>query len=63
MCLFLPSFFYSESTGRLWTSQIKVYYEGMDHPARIRIEINPNSSRVVDLCTSSRAWKYIIQYV
>jgi len=30
--------FYSESTGRLWTSQIKVYYEGTDHPARIRIE-------------------------
>lgn len=30
--------FYSESTGRLWTSQIKVYYEGSDRPARIRIE-------------------------
>jgi hypothetical protein len=30
--------FYSESTGRLWTSQIKVYYEGSDHPPRIRIE-------------------------
>ena len=30
--------FYSESTGRLWTSQIKVYYEGSEHPARVRIE-------------------------
>lgn len=30
--------FYSPSTGRLWTSQIKVYYEGADHPARVRIE-------------------------
>ena len=30
--------FYSEETGRLWTSQIKVYYEGADQPARIRIE-------------------------
>ena len=30
--------FYSEGTGRLWTSQIKVYYEGSEHPARIRIE-------------------------
>ena len=30
--------FYSESTGRLWTSQIKVHYEGAEHPARIRIE-------------------------
>ena len=38
MCPFLLPLFYSESTGRLWTSQIKVYYEGMDHPARIRIE-------------------------
>lgn len=30
--------FYSESTGRLWTSQIKVFYEGNDQPAKIRIE-------------------------
>ncbi len=30
--------FYSESTTRLWTSQIKVIHEGMDRPARIRIE-------------------------
>ena len=30
--------FYSESTGRLWTSQIKVVYEGNDRPARVRIE-------------------------
>ncbi len=39
MCQLPPFlFFYSESTGRLWTSQIKVYYEGSDRPARIRIE-------------------------
>ncbi|WP_086198289.1 hypothetical protein [Acinetobacter sp. ANC 4169] len=30
--------FYSESTGRLWTSQIKVLHEGLDKPPRIRIE-------------------------
>lgn len=30
--------FYSESTGRLWTSQIKVIHEGTDRPARIKIE-------------------------
>lgn len=30
--------FYSESTGRLWTSQIKVIYEGNDRPARVKIE-------------------------
>ncbi|RKG36596.1 hypothetical protein [Acinetobacter rongchengensis] len=30
--------FYSESTRRLWTSQIKVLYEGSDRPARVRIE-------------------------
>lgn len=30
--------FYSESTHRLWTSQIKVIHEGSDRPARIRIE-------------------------
>ncbi|WP_415502387.1 hypothetical protein [Acinetobacter celticus] len=30
--------FYSESTGRLWTSQIKVLHEGSDKPPRIRIE-------------------------
>jgi len=30
--------FYSESTGRLWTSQIKVLHEGSDRPPRIRIE-------------------------
>lgn len=30
--------FHSESTGRLWTSQIKVIHEGMDRPARIKIE-------------------------
>ena len=30
--------FYSESTGRLWTSQIKVLHEGLDRPPRIRIE-------------------------
>lgn len=30
--------FYSESTQRLWTSQIKVIHEGSDRPARIRIE-------------------------
>ena len=30
--------FYSESTTRLWTSQIKVIHEGMDRPVRIRIE-------------------------
>ena len=30
--------FYSESTGRLWTSQIKVLHEGIDRPPRIRIE-------------------------
>jgi hypothetical protein len=30
--------FYSESTGRLWTSQIKVIHEGSDRPPRIRIE-------------------------
>lgn len=33
----LPLFF-SESTGRLWTSQIKVMHEGLDRPPRIRIE-------------------------
>ena len=33
----LPLFF-SESTGRLWTSQIKVMHEGLDRPLRIRIE-------------------------
>lgn len=33
----LPLFF-SDSTQRLWTSQIKVIHEGMDRPARIRIE-------------------------
>lgn len=30
--------FYSESTKRLWTSQIKVVYEGPDRTPRIRIE-------------------------
>ena len=30
--------FYSESTGRLWTSQIKVLHESLDRPPRIRIE-------------------------
>ncbi|AYA02787.1 hypothetical protein BEN74_07975 [Acinetobacter sp. WCHAc010034] len=30
--------FYSESTGRLWTSQIKVLHEASDRPPRIRIE-------------------------
>lgn len=30
--------FYSESTGRLWTSQIKVMHESLDRPPRIRIE-------------------------
>lgn len=30
--------FYSESTHRLWTSQIKVIHEGSDRPPRIRIE-------------------------
>lgn len=30
--------FHSESTGRLWTSQIKVIHEGMDRPARIKVE-------------------------
>ncbi|WP_410487435.1 hypothetical protein [Acinetobacter sp. SAAs470] len=30
--------FYSQSTGRLWTSQIKVIHEGSDRPPRIRIE-------------------------
>ena len=30
--------FYSESTRRLWTSQIKVLHEGLDKPPRIRIE-------------------------
>jgi hypothetical protein len=30
--------FYSASTGRLWTSQIKVLHEGSDRPPRIRIE-------------------------
>lgn len=30
--------FYSESTGRLWTSQIKVIHEASDKPPRIRIE-------------------------
>lgn len=30
--------FYSESTQRLWTSQIKVLHEGLDRPPRIRIE-------------------------
>ncbi len=30
--------FYSESTGRLWTSQIKVLHEGADRTPRIRIE-------------------------
>ncbi len=30
--------FYSESTSRLWTSQIKVIHEALDKPARIRIE-------------------------
>ncbi len=30
--------FHSESTQRLWTSQIKVIHEGSDRPARIRIE-------------------------
>src|SRR5690606_13591144 len=30
--------FYSESTGRLWTSQIKVVHEGLDRPPRIRVE-------------------------
>ena len=30
--------FYSESTGRLWTSQIKVLQESVDRPPRIRIE-------------------------
>ncbi|ENV56135.1 MULTISPECIES: hypothetical protein [Acinetobacter] len=30
--------FYSESTQRLWTSQIKVLHEGYDKPPRIRIE-------------------------
>jgi hypothetical protein len=33
----LPLFF-SASTGRLWTSQIKVLHEGLDRPPRIRIE-------------------------
>lgn len=33
----LPLFF-SESTGRLWTSQIKVLHEGSDRPPRVRIE-------------------------
>ncbi len=30
--------FYSESTGRLWTSQIKVIHESSDRQPRIRIE-------------------------
>ena len=30
--------FYSESTQRLWTSQIKVLHEGQDRPPRVRIE-------------------------
>ncbi len=30
--------FYSETTGRLWTSQIKVLHEGLDKPPRIRLE-------------------------
>lgn len=30
--------FYSKSTGRLWTSQIKVLHEGWERPPRIRIE-------------------------
>lgn len=30
--------FYSESTGRLWTSQIKVIHEATNSPPRIRIE-------------------------
>jgi hypothetical protein len=33
----LPLFF-SESTHRLWTSQIKVLHEGLDKPPRVRIE-------------------------
>jgi len=30
--------FYSESTGRLWTSHIKVVHESSDRPPRVRIE-------------------------
>ncbi|WP_180005043.1 MULTISPECIES: hypothetical protein [unclassified Acinetobacter] len=30
--------FYSESTGRLWTSQIRVVHEGHDKPPRVKIE-------------------------
>jgi len=30
--------FYSESTGRLWTSQIKVFHENSNTPPRIKIE-------------------------
>ena len=33
----LPLFF-SQTTGRLWTSQIRVNHEGLDRPPRIRIE-------------------------
>ncbi len=30
--------FYSESTGRLWTSQIRVVHESHDKPPRVKIE-------------------------
>lgn len=41
--------FYSESTGRLWTSQIKVLHEGADRPPRIRIENRtpPHAGKVI----------------
>ncbi len=43
--------FYSESTGRLWTSQIRVLHEGSDRPPRIRVENRtpPNAGEVAYL--------------
>lgn len=44
----LPLFF-SESTGRLWTSQIRVNHDALDRPPRIRIENRtpPDAGQVV----------------
>ncbi|MFV5403641.1 hypothetical protein VXQ92_02790 [Acinetobacter sp. 228] len=43
--------FYSESTGRLWTSQIRVLHESSDRPPRIRVENRtpPNAGEVAYL--------------
>ncbi len=43
--------FYSESTGRLWTSQIRVVHESHDKPPQVKIETRtpPQAGDVISL--------------